>query len=136
MNQAHIPNSKLSSADPQWYNTPANAIAMVENNIGIVAASLVVMRPCFRFCANILHGRPGHQGLDNSRRRTKYKVSDYSRKGSTELKKLSGKLGVGSSDQKVKLNVENSMVSDEELLVRIREDYGAQYLSGHGSGSR
>ncbi|KAF2652201.1 hypothetical protein K491DRAFT_63662 [Lophiostoma macrostomum CBS 122681] len=59
--------------DPQWTNTPANTIAMVENNIGIVAASLVVMRPCFRFISNKLHGRPGQEGLDNRRRRQKYK---------------------------------------------------------------
>lgn len=36
-----------ASTDPQWANTPPNTLAMVEMNVGIMAACLVVMRPIF-----------------------------------------------------------------------------------------
>jgi hypothetical protein len=135
MNLMHFPPD---IGDPQWTSTLPHSIAMVENNIGIVVASLVVMRPCFRFIANIFHGRPKHEGLDDRRGRQKYKVSNHSgrhRLGGIELRNLSGKLGGGPDNNKnIKLQIENSMVSDEELLVRLREDYGPQYLGNHGSG--
>ena len=36
-----------ASTDPQWANTPPNTLSMVEMNVGIMAACLVVMRPVF-----------------------------------------------------------------------------------------
>ena len=47
-----------AKSDPQWANTPANTIAIVEMDVGIIAASLVVMRPCFQAIYCLARGRP------------------------------------------------------------------------------
>lgn len=39
--------------DPQWGNNTANAISMVEMNVGLAAAALVVMRPAFQAVYNL-----------------------------------------------------------------------------------
>ena len=46
-----------TTADPQWANIIPNTIAIVEMDIGIIAASLVVMRPCFVAIYHIATGR-------------------------------------------------------------------------------
>lgn len=37
----------LSKTDPQWATTTSNTVAIVEEFVGIIAATIIVMRPCF-----------------------------------------------------------------------------------------
>ncbi|KKY23355.1 putative integral membrane protein [Diplodia seriata] len=53
--------------DPQWANTVPNTLSMVEMDVGIIAASLVVMRPCFQFLYNVATGRSNDDLLRTTR---------------------------------------------------------------------
>ncbi|OJD36119.1 uncharacterized protein BKCO1_1300054 [Diplodia corticola] len=57
----------LAKKDPQWANTIPNTISMVEMDVGIIAASLVVMRPCFQFLYNVATGRSNDELLRTTR---------------------------------------------------------------------
>lgn len=54
--------------DPQWANTVPNTLSMVEMDVGIIAASLVVMRPCFQFLYNVATGRSNADLLQSTTR--------------------------------------------------------------------
>ncbi|KAK7701580.1 hypothetical protein SLS57_011699 [Botryosphaeria dothidea] len=64
--------------DPQWANTIPNTISMVEMDVGIIAASLVVMRPCFQFLYNIITGRSNDDLLRTTRTGGAYSGSKLS----------------------------------------------------------
>ncbi|KAK0659516.1 hypothetical protein DIS24_g3972 [Lasiodiplodia hormozganensis] len=57
-----------AKTDPQWANTIPNTISMVEMDVGIIAASLVVMRPCFQFLYNVATGRSNADLLQSTTR--------------------------------------------------------------------
>ena len=78
-----------SSSDPQWANLPPNTLAMVEMDVGIMAACLVVMRPCFaaiyeRTCRPIINSTFG------SSRGTNWNEK-YTRASSPEVPKARSK---------------------------------------------
>ncbi|EOD46297.1 putative integral membrane protein [Neofusicoccum parvum UCRNP2] len=72
-----------AKSDPQWANTIPNTIAMVEMDVGIIAASLVVMRPCFQFLYNIATGRSNADLLVSTRTGGGYSNSKLSSFGGT-----------------------------------------------------
>ncbi|KAH7061188.1 hypothetical protein B0J12DRAFT_284917 [Macrophomina phaseolina] len=67
-----------AKTDPQWANTIPNAISMVEMNVGMIAASLVVMRPCLQFLYNIITGRSNEDLLRTTRTGGAYSGSKLS----------------------------------------------------------
>ncbi|RFU29849.1 hypothetical protein B7463_g6511, partial [Scytalidium lignicola] len=64
-----------TKTDPHWVNVINNAIGVIEMEVGIIAASLVLMRPFFSFLRELIFGPKisstnpsGYANMDSSRR--------------------------------------------------------------------
>ncbi|KAH8804536.1 hypothetical protein F5884DRAFT_417189 [Xylogone sp. PMI_703] len=67
-----------TKTDPHWVNVINNAIGVIEMEVGIIAASLVLMRPFFSFLRELMFGPKisstnpsGYANMDSSLRRTR-----------------------------------------------------------------
>jgi hypothetical protein len=87
-------------------------------DIGIIAASLVVMRPCLQAMYDLARGRRISRSLDGSTKRGDYNTSKtQSRLGGSDGR--GGKAGLGLGDKITRtVDIEMRSVSTEDMLDR------------------
>ncbi|TVY83044.1 hypothetical protein LSUE1_G003660 [Lachnellula suecica] len=52
----HIPTLRFSQLSTYWANTTPNTVAMIEEFIGIIASTIIVMRPCLHLSFQTVSG--------------------------------------------------------------------------------